>query len=167
MVGGLVAGVPAFDGGSSSQAHLAALIASNAEMTTVNRRLRQLNRLLREQPLVAGGYPSPRPSTAGGSKASVDTCRRPRLSWWTSGRVLSKSGIARDTNHAVKAQLGFADAQRFSQSLLDAVEQVASTSLGDDCGEGFLPPNPWATAFALVAGQRDIVQWEPTRGNHP
>ena len=29
------------------------------------------------------------------------------------------------------------------------------------------PPNPWATAFALVAGQRDIVQWEPTRGNHP
>ena len=46
------------------------------------------------------------------------------------------------------AQLGFADAQRFSQSLLDAVTQVASTSLGDDCGEGFLEPSPWATAFA-------------------
>jgi L-ascorbate metabolism protein UlaG (beta-lactamase superfamily) len=63
--------------------------------------------------------------------------------------VLSSSGVARDTNHAVKAQLGFADAQRFSRALLDEVEQVASTSLGDDCGEGFLPPSPWAKAFAL------------------
>ncbi len=62
--------------------------------------------------------------------------------------ILSKDGVARDANHAVKSQLGFADAQRFSQSLLDAVTQVASTSLGDDCGEGFLEPSPWATAFA-------------------
>ena len=61
-----------------------------------------------------------------------------------------KDGVARDVNHAVKAQLGFADAQRFSQSLLDAVTQVASTSLGDDCGEGFLEPSPWATAFARL-----------------
>ena len=53
-VASLVAGIPALAGGGSSQAHLAALIASNAEMTTVNRRLRQLNRLLREQPWVAG-----------------------------------------------------------------------------------------------------------------
>ena len=64
--------------------------------------------------------------------------------------VLSKAGIARDANHAVKSQLGFVDAQRFSQSLLDAVTQVASTSLGDDCGEGFVAPSPWATAFALI-----------------
>src|SRR6478752_7251779 len=33
--------------------------------------------------------------------------------------VLTRSGVALDTNHAVKARLGFADAQRFSQSLLD------------------------------------------------
>ena len=46
------------------------------------------------------------------------------------------------------------DAQRFSQSLLDAVTQVASTSVGDDCGEGFLEPSPWATAFALIDGRR-------------
>ena len=64
--------------------------------------------------------------------------------------ILSKDGVARDVNHAVKSQLGFADAQRFSQSLLDAVTQVASTSLGDDCGEGFLEPSPWATAFARL-----------------
>jgi len=62
--------------------------------------------------------------------------------------ILSKDGVARDANHAVKSQLGFADAQRFSQSLLEAVTQVASTSLGDDCGEGFLEPSPWASAFA-------------------
>ncbi len=64
--------------------------------------------------------------------------------------ILSGSGVARDLNHDVKAKLGFADAQRFSQSLLDAVTQVASTSLGDDCGEGFVAPSPWATAFAMI-----------------
>jgi len=64
--------------------------------------------------------------------------------------ILSKDGVAHDVNHAVKAQLGFADAQRFSQSLLDAVTRVASTSLGDDCGEGFLEPSPWAAAFARL-----------------
>ena len=64
--------------------------------------------------------------------------------------VLSQSGVARDVNHEVKTKLGFADAQRFSQSLLDAVTRVASTSLGDDCGEGFLEPTPWANAFARL-----------------
>ena len=68
--------------------------------------------------------------------------------------VLSKAGVARDANHAVKAQLGFADAQRFSQSLLDAVSQVASTSVGDDCGEGFVEPGPWARAFAALDGMQ-------------
>jgi len=57
---------------------------------------------------------------------------------------------ARDANHAVKSALGFADAQRFSRALLDAVDEVASTSVGDDCGEGFAPPSPWARAFALI-----------------
>ena len=68
--------------------------------------------------------------------------------------ILTKGGVARDANLAVKTALGFADKQRFSQSLLDAVTQVASTSLGDDCGEGFLEPSPWATAFALLDRRR-------------
>jgi hypothetical protein len=53
-VAGLVAGIPALTEGRSNQAHLAALIASNAEMTTLRRHLGRLNRLLREQPLGAG-----------------------------------------------------------------------------------------------------------------
>ena len=65
--------------------------------------------------------------------------------------VLSPGGLARDVNHDVKSRLGFADAQKFSQSLLDAVDRVASTSVGDDCGEGFAPPSPWATMFATIA----------------
>ena len=64
--------------------------------------------------------------------------------------VLTGNGSARDVNHDVKSRLGFADAQRFSQSLLDAVERVASTSVGDDCGEGFAPPGAWASAFASL-----------------
>jgi hypothetical protein len=64
--------------------------------------------------------------------------------------ILSRSGVATDVNHAVKSALGFADAQRFSQALLDAVTQVASTSVGDDCGEGFAAPSPWERAFALL-----------------
>jgi hypothetical protein len=77
--------------------------------------------------------------------------------------VLSRSGVARDANHAVKSQLGFADAQRFSQSLLDAVDQVASTSMGDDCGEGFVEPGPWAKAFALLDVQRAPALAPPMR----
>jgi hypothetical protein len=67
--------------------------------------------------------------------------------------VLSRSGVARDPNLAVKGTLGFAETQRFSQSLLDAVGEVASTRVGDDCGEGFVEPGPWARAFALVDGR--------------
>jgi hypothetical protein len=77
--------------------------------------------------------------------------------------VLSKSGVARADNHAVKSRLGFADAQRFSQSLLDAVDQVASTSMGDDCGEGFVEPGPWAKAFALLDAQRVPALAAPKR----
>jgi hypothetical protein len=77
--------------------------------------------------------------------------------------VLSRSGVARDANHAVKSQLGFADAQRFSQSLLDAVDQVASTSMGDDCGEGFVEPGPWAKVFALLDAQRAPALAAPMR----
>jgi L-ascorbate metabolism protein UlaG (beta-lactamase superfamily) len=70
--------------------------------------------------------------------------------------VLTRSGLARDTNHAVKSQLGFADAQRFSQSLLEAVTQVASTSVGDDCGEGFQAPSAWSKVFALLERRRAV-----------
>jgi len=38
----------------------------------------------------------------------------------------------------------------FSRALLHAVDEVASTSVGEDCGEGFAPPSPWARAFALL-----------------
>jgi len=39
--------------------------------------------------------------------------------------------------------------QSFKQSLLDAVSRVASTSMGDDCGEGFDPKTAtWASLFA-------------------
>jgi L-ascorbate metabolism protein UlaG (beta-lactamase superfamily) len=69
--------------------------------------------------------------------------------------VLTPAGVTRDANHAVKSALGFADVQRFSRVLLDAVDEVASTSVGDDCGEGFAPPSPWARAFAVLQ-QRGI-----------
>jgi L-ascorbate metabolism protein UlaG (beta-lactamase superfamily) len=62
--------------------------------------------------------------------------------------ILTRSGMTADVNHDVKSKLGFADAQRFSRSLLDAVDRVASTSTGDDCGEGFVEPSPWAKLFA-------------------
>jgi L-ascorbate metabolism protein UlaG (beta-lactamase superfamily) len=62
--------------------------------------------------------------------------------------ILTRSGMTTDVNHDVKSKLGFADAQRFSRSLLDAVDRVASTSTGDDCGEGFVEPSPWAKLFA-------------------
>jgi L-ascorbate metabolism protein UlaG (beta-lactamase superfamily) len=68
--------------------------------------------------------------------------------------VLTKGGVTRDVNHDVKSRLGFADAQKFSRAVLDAVEHVASTSTGDDCGEGFLEPSPWATVFATLGDAR-------------
>ena len=55
-----------------------------------------------------------------------------------------------DANLEVKRKLGFSGEQKFSRSMIDAVAQVASTSLGDDCGEGFAPPSAWAGAFALM-----------------
>ena len=64
--------------------------------------------------------------------------------------VLSRSGVAVAENHDVKSRLGFADAQRFSQSMLDAVTQVASTNVGDDCGEGFQAPSAWERMFASI-----------------
>jgi L-ascorbate metabolism protein UlaG (beta-lactamase superfamily) len=61
---------------------------------------------------------------------------------------LDASGVAMTPNHAVKQKLGFADVQTFDTALLSAVDKVASTSIGDDCGEGFVE-SPWGrTKFA-------------------
>ena len=68
--------------------------------------------------------------------------------------VLTKSGVAMEDNQAMKSKLGFANEQRFAQRMLDAVAQVDSTSLGDDCGEGFQAPPPWASRFAGLAAER-------------
>lgn len=68
--------------------------------------------------------------------------------------VLTAEGVAPQSNHAVKAQLGFTDEQVFRQSLLDRVDLVASTSLGDDCGEGFVTNQAWQRLYA--AGNRAV-----------
>ena len=62
--------------------------------------------------------------------------------------VLSARGVTPETNHTVKNQLGFDDTKRFSAALLHAVTQVASTRVGDDCGEGYEPPGDWEKAYA-------------------
>ena len=65
--------------------------------------------------------------------------------------VLSRTGVAMQDNREVKRKLGFADEQRFSKSMLDAVTRVASTRMGEDCGEGFRRPDDWAKLFASLA----------------
>jgi len=64
--------------------------------------------------------------------------------------VLSAAGVRPEVNHDVKSRLGFDDEKRFSQALLDAVTGVASTSVGDDCAEGFQLPGEWEKAFAAL-----------------
>jgi hypothetical protein len=71
--------------------------------------------------------------------------------------VLTRAGVAKDANHAVKSKLGFTDDQRFSSALIDATKLVASTNVGDDCGEGFAVPSPWEKMFAVYEG-RPVVQ---------
>ncbi|RZJ11964.1 MAG: hypothetical protein EOP39_04985 [Rubrivivax sp.] len=65
--------------------------------------------------------------------------------------VLTTHGIDVDVNREVKRKLGFADQQHFSKSLQDAVSRVASTSVGDDCGEGFAVANDWAEVYAQLS----------------
>jgi L-ascorbate metabolism protein UlaG (beta-lactamase superfamily) len=67
--------------------------------------------------------------------------------------ILTKAGVQRDENLEVKRKLGFAPQQKFSRAVLDAVTQVSSTSVGDDCGEGFAVPSAWANAFAGLQGR--------------
>lgn len=75
--------------------------------------------------------------------------------------LLTSAGVSTDTNHAVKRQLGFADTQQFSSATMDAVSQVASTSVGDDCGEGFNAPNPWSNKFATLDRQPSAPVLKP------
>jgi hypothetical protein len=65
--------------------------------------------------------------------------------------VLSRAGVAAQDNSAVKRKLGFANEQPFSKTMLDAVTRVASTSMGEDCGEGFRQPDDWSRFLASLA----------------
>lgn len=67
--------------------------------------------------------------------------------------VLTRGGVAMDANHAMKSKLGFADVQPFNKAMLDAVTRVASTRVGEDCGEGFEALNPWATMLVMTRPQ--------------
>jgi hypothetical protein len=67
--------------------------------------------------------------------------------------ILTKGGVQTDSNMEVKRKLGFAAEQKFSRAMTDAVKLVSSTSIGDDCGEGFAPPTPWANAFASMQAE--------------
>jgi L-ascorbate metabolism protein UlaG (beta-lactamase superfamily) len=97
----------------------------------------------------------PYPFKDDGLRAYLDAQKIPLLAQtqYFDKFVLTPAGVTRDANRAVKSALGFSDVQRFSRALLDAVGDVASTSVGDDCGEGFAPRSAWAAAFALI-GQR-------------
>ncbi len=64
--------------------------------------------------------------------------------------ILIKNGVQVDANLEVKRKLGFAAEQKFSRLMTDAVALVASTSVGDDCGEGFAPASAWTNAFSLM-----------------
>jgi len=59
---------------------------------------------------------------------------------------LDDDGVTMVGNHTVKRRLGFSDVQPFDTAMLDAVSHVASTALGDDCGEG-TNESPWARSM--------------------
>jgi hypothetical protein len=65
---------------------------------------------------------------------------------------LDRAGVTMTPNHAVKQKLGFTDVQTFAKAMLDATENVASTSVGDDCGEG-LVESPWARSTFAEQGR--------------
>ena len=65
---------------------------------------------------------------------------------------LDARGVTRNANVDVKKKLGFAEVQRFSREMHDAVRMVASTSLGDDCGEGVFG-SAWSSVTAANPAQ--------------
>jgi hypothetical protein len=89
-------------------------------------------------------------------KAYLETQKIPLLpeTQYFDTYVLTRTGVTRSTNHDVKRKLGFADVQPFNKAMLDAVTHVASTSVGDDCGEGFTTPREWTRRFAWLNASR-------------
>ena len=70
----------------------------------------------------------------------------PQQQYFDSYRVDAR-GVTTNPNSEVKKKLGFAEAQKFSKAMHDAVRMVASTSLGDDCGEGVFG-STWSSVTA-------------------
>lgn len=66
--------------------------------------------------------------------------------------IVTQQGVTMDANVEVKRKLGFSPEQKFSSALLDEVQVVRSTVIGDDCGEGFAPPSAWAHDYAVLQG---------------
>jgi len=66
--------------------------------------------------------------------------------------LLTTNGVAREPNRDVKRKLGFAEVQPFNKAMLDAVTHVASTTVGDDCGDGSRP----SVKTKMVAGLRPL-----------
>ena len=63
------------------------------------------------------------------------------------GYRMDARGVTRVSNAELKKKLGFAEVQKFSKAMHDAVRMVASTSLGEDCGEGAFGSS-WSTVTA-------------------
>lgn len=73
---------------------------------------------------------------------------------------LDASGVRMTPNHDVKQKLGFPDVQPFTSAMLDAVEKVASTAYGDDCGEGFVQ-TPWTRSTFAHASNLLVANLAP------
>jgi hypothetical protein len=84
---------------------------------------------------------------------------------------LDARGVTAVSSSTLKKKLGFAEVQKFDKTTLDAVRRVASTSTGDDCGEGQFEITPVQAAYAsspvLGGWQRNWammkapVNWQP------
>jgi len=61
---------------------------------------------------------------------------------------LDARGVSMKPNGEVKKKLGFTEVQRFSKAVLDTTRMAASTSSGDDCGEGVFNPAMSLSVFA-------------------
>jgi len=70
----------------------------------------------------------------------------PQQQYFDSYRLEAR-GVSTRPNSEVKKKLGFAETQKFSKAMRDAVRMVASTSLGDDCGEGVFG-STWSSVTA-------------------
>jgi hypothetical protein len=70
----------------------------------------------------------------------------PQQQYFDSYRVDAR-GVTANPNSEVKKKLGFVEVQKFSKAMHNAVRMVASTSLGDDCGEGVFG-STWSSVTA-------------------